>query len=84
MKIKALPKKFNLNKRTVVDLTRFEQSRIMAGDGDRCEQTWCYFSGSAVLKSSSEYFNTNTVNIGANPRYWPCYYEPPTDTFNPD
>jgi len=72
MNKKNMSQKFNLNKRTVADLTRYEQSRVMAGEADRCEQTWCYFSGSVVLKSSTAYFNTNTVMIGPDRRFWPA------------
>jgi len=86
MKIKALPKKFNLNKRTIVDLTRFEQSRVMAGDADTsCWPPECYFSGSAVLRLSTLYYmNSQTQPLPADRRYWPCYMQPPTNTISPD
>jgi len=80
MNKKNMSQKFNLNKRTVADLTRYEQSRVMAGDGERCELTWCYASGSAILKSSTVLVNTNTTPIGPDPRNWPCYMPITTDT----
>jgi hypothetical protein len=80
MNKKKQTQKFVLNKRTVADLTRYEQSRVMAGDGERCELTWCYASGSAVLKSSTVIVNTNTTPIGTDPRLWPCYMPITTDT----
>ncbi len=80
MKKRSLSKRFDLNKTTVANLTDFEKERVLAGGDEKCEFTYCYASGSAVWKSSSQYYNSHTTSpLPANPRYWPCYMEPPTD-----
>ena len=79
MKKRKVNKNFDLNKRTVANLTDFEQEQIMAGN-DRCELTECVFSNSAVLFSSSEYVNTQSDILPADRRYWPCLMETTTVT----
>jgi len=81
MNKKNSAQKFSLNKRTVADLTRYEQSRVMAGEADTsCGPPVCYFSGSAVLRWTTLYYvNTQTQFLPADRRYWPCYVAPTTE-----
>jgi len=79
MKRKKINKHFSLNKQTVANLTDFEQQRVVAG-GERCEETECVFSNSAVLFSSSEYVNTHTDIMPADKRLWPCIAQGTTVT----
>ncbi len=85
MKKRALRKRFDLNKTTIANLTDFEKEKILAGEEDTsCGYSVCYASGSAVWKASSVYYISNTTSLlPANPRYWPCYVQPPTDNLDP-
>ncbi len=79
MKKRSLNKRFDLNKTTVANLTDFEKERVLAGGDDKCAYAYCYASGSAVWLGSTQYFGSNTAYpLPANPRFWPCYMEPPT------
>jgi len=73
MKRRKINKHFSLNKQTVANLTDFEQERVLAGGDADCILTECVASKSAVLFSSSEYVNTKTDILPANPMYWPCF-----------